>query len=59
MLKQQAQFDLNQSQPKALTQTLDSVSAEFWLLTLAFFFAGVFYFWGYYFWAYLGRVLTG
>jgi len=58
MLKQPHQ--LTQSKVQVAVQAQDNAaSVQFWFVALAFFFAGVFYFWGYYFWANLWRVLTG
>jgi hypothetical protein len=48
----------NQTQVKVVAQAHDTLS-NVWFVALAFFFASVFYFWGYYFWANLWRVLTG
>jgi hypothetical protein len=50
---------LTQSKTQVAVQSQDTASAKFWFVALAFFFAGVFYFYGYYFWADLWRVLTG
>jgi hypothetical protein len=59
MSKQYNQFPENQPKVKVAVQTRDTGSSNAWFVTLAVFFAGVFYFWGYYFWAVLWRVLTG
>jgi hypothetical protein len=50
---------LTQSKMQVAVQSQDTASAQVWFVALAFFFASVFYFWGYYFWANLWRVLTG
>jgi hypothetical protein len=50
---------LTQSRTQVAVHSQDGASARFWFVALAFFFAGVFYFYGYYFWADLWRVLTG
>jgi hypothetical protein len=50
---------LTQPEMQVAVHSQDTVSARFRFVALAFFFAGVFYFYSYYFWANLWRVLTG
>lgn len=49
----------NQPHVKLAEQTDESALVQGWLTALAFFFAGVFYFYAYYFWGNWGAALTG
>ena len=58
-MSQQTHHQLNQSQVKVAQQAQDTAPVQVWLAALAFFFAGVFYFYSYYFWGTGGAALTG
>jgi hypothetical protein len=49
----------NQTQVKVARHAHNADVNSFWFVTLAVFFAGVFYFFGFYFWSNLWSVLTG
>ncbi len=60
MSRQHRQLIANQAKIKVVAQAHDaSVANKVWFVTLAAFFAGVFYFFGYYWWNEVGRVLAG
>ena len=61
MSRRYRQLIANQAKVKVVAQAHDtSVANKVWFVTLAAFFAGVFYFFGYYFWgSVVWRVLAG
>lgn len=60
MSRRYRQLIANQAKIKVVAQAHDlSIHQKVWFVTLAAFFAGVFYFLGYYWWNEMWRVLSG